>query len=132
MELIKKLLAHLPYRASFYDKDLKLIYSNNRSDGSFFSDDEEEKELPQWVWTSLEQAPEQALHFQIPTESFDRILFQSYQAISDDSGELIGVVTFIQDLKPVLASYLNESGQAIVGWSDVTSGPSITNPIFDD
>ena len=48
------------------------------------------------------------------------------------SGELLGVITFIQDLKPVLASYLNESGQAIVGWSDVTSGPSSSNPIFDD
>lgn len=46
--------------------------------------------------------------------------------------ELLGVITFIQDLKPVLASYLNESGQAIVGWSDVTSGPSSSNPIFDD
>ena len=131
MKNVKDLLAHIPYRASFYDKDLKLIYSNNRSDGSFFSEPEE-NELPQWVWTSLEQSPEQALHFQIPTESFDRILFQTYQAVKDDSGELLGVITFIQDLKPVLASYLNESGQAIVGWSDVTSGPSSTNPIFDD
>lgn len=115
----------------FYDKNLKLIYSNNRSDGSFFSEPEE-NELPQWVWTSLEQSPENALHFQIPTESFDHILFQTYQAVKDDSGELLGVITFIQDLKPVLASYLNESGQAIVGWSDVTSGPSSSNPIFDD
>ena len=89
MKNVKDLLAHLPYRASFYDKNLKLIYSNNRSDGSFFSEPEE-NELPQWVWTSLEQSPENALHFQIPTESFDHILFQTYQAVKDDSGELLG------------------------------------------
>ncbi|HGN5283293.1 TPA: multidrug transporter, partial [Streptococcus pyogenes] len=31
----------------------------------------------------------------------------------------------VQDIKPLLNQYLEETGQAIVGWSDVTSGPSI-------
>ncbi|MFU1827966.1 sodium transporter, partial [Enterococcus faecium] len=42
MKNIEALLTHLPYRASFYDNNLKLIYSNNRSDGSFFPENESE------------------------------------------------------------------------------------------
>lgn len=128
MKDIKALLAHLPYRASFYDNNLSLIYSNNRSDGSFFPENESEK-LPEWIWQNLHQVPERVLHLQIPTDSFDAILIQTYQLISDSSGKSLGVITYIQDLKPLLSSYLKETGQAIVAWSDTTSGPSIGNDL---
>ncbi len=131
MNRIKKLLAHLPYRLSFYDDNLKLIYSNNRYDGSILSEMEAET-LPEWIWQSLQQTPEKALHFQLPTESFDQIIMQTYQIIYDDSGDLIGVISYHQDLKPLLSNYLTETGQAIVGWSDVTSGASIGNDFLDD
>lgn len=128
MKDIKALLAHLPYRASFYDNNLKLIYSNHRSDGSFFTENESEK-LPEWIWQSLHQSPEKSLHLQIPTDSFEAILMQTYQLILDNSGKSLGVITYIQDLKPLLSSYLKETGQAIVAWSDTTSGPSIGNDL---
>ncbi|MCY7187415.1 sodium transporter [Streptococcus gallolyticus] len=128
MKNIEELIAHLPYRASFYDNNLRLIYSNNRSDGSFFPENESEK-LPEWIWQNLHQIPERVLHLQIPTDSFDAILIQTYQLISDSSGKSLGVITYIQDLKPLLSSYLNETGQAIVAWSDTTSGPSIGNDL---
>lgn len=128
MKDIKALLAHLPYRASFYDNNLSLIYSNNRYDGSVFSKNEVKK-LPKWIWQNLHQVPERVLHLQIPTDSFDAILIQTYQLISDSSGKSLGVITYIQDLKPLLSSYLNETGQAIVAWSDTTSGPSIGNDL---
>ena len=128
MKDIKALLAHLPYRASFYDNNLKLIYSNNRSDSSFFPENESEK-LPEWIWQSLHQSPEKSLHLQIPTDSFDIILTQTYQLILDTSGQSLDVITYIQDLKPLLSSYLKETGQAIVAWSDTTSGSSIGNDL---
>lgn len=128
MKDIKVLLAHLPYRASFYDNNLKLIYSNNRSDGSFFTENESKK-LPEWIWQSLHQSPEKNLHLQIPTDSFEAILMQTYQLILDDSGKSLGVITYIQDLRPLLSSYLKETSQAIVAWSDTTSGPSIGNDL---
>ena len=117
MKDIKALLAHLPYRASFYDNNLKLIYSNHRSDGSFFTENESEK-LPEWIWQSLH-----------PTDSFEAILMQTYQLILDNSGKSLGVITYIQDLRPLLSSYLKETSQAIVAWSDTTSGPSIGNDL---
>ena len=128
MKDIKALLAHLPYRASFYDNNLKLIYSNHRSDGSFFTEYESEK-LPEWIWQSLHQSPEKSLHLQIPTDSFEAILMQTYQLILDNSGKSLGVITYIQDLRPLLSSYLKETSQAIVAWSDTTSGPSIGNDL---
>lgn len=128
MKDIKVLLAHLPYRASFYDNNLKLIYSNHRSDGSFFTENESEK-LPEWIWQSLHQSPEKSLHLQIPTDSFEAILMQTYQLILDNSGKSPGVITYIQDLRPLLSSYLKETSQAIVAWSDTTSGPSIGNDL---
>ncbi len=128
MKNIEELIAHLPYQASFYDNNLSLIYSNNRSDGSFFPENESEK-LPEWIWQNLHQVPERVLHLQIPTDSFDAILIQTYQLISDSSGKSLGVITYIQDLKPLLSSYLKETGQAIVAWSDTTSGPSIGNDL---
>lgn len=128
MKNIEELIAHLPYRASFYDNNLSLIYSNNRYDGSVFSKNESEK-LPKWIWQNLHQVPERVLHLQIPTDCFDAILIQTYQLISDSSGKSLGVITYIQDLKPLLSSYLNETGQAIVAWSDTTSGPSIGNDL---
>ncbi|SER36972.1 sodium transporter [Streptococcus gallolyticus] len=128
MKNIEELIAHLPYQASFYDNNLSLIYSNNRYDGSVFSKNEVKK-LPEWIWQNLHQVPERVLHLQIPTDSFDAILIQTYQLISDSSGKSLGVITYIQDLKPLLSSYLNETGQAIVAWSDTTSGPSIGNDL---
>nr|WP_074595736.1 sodium transporter [Streptococcus gallolyticus] len=128
MKNIEELIAHLPYQASFYDNNLSLIYSNNRYDGSVFSKNEVKK-LPKWIWQNLHQVPERVIHLQIPTDSFDAILIQTYQLISDSSGKSLGVITYIQDLKPLLSSYLNETGQAIVAWSDTTSGPSIGNDL---
>ena len=128
MKNVKDLLAHLPYRASFYDNNLKLIYSNHRSDGSFFTENESEK-LPEWIWQSLHQSPEKSLHLQIPTDSFEAILMQTYQLILDNSSKSLGVITYIQDLRPLLSSYLKETSQAIVAWSDTTSGPSIGNDL---
>ncbi|SDJ68798.1 sodium transporter [Streptococcus gallolyticus] len=128
MKNIEELIAHLPYQASFYDNNLSLVYSNNRYDGSVFSKNEVKK-LPKWIWQNLHQVPERVLHLQIPTDSFDAILIQTYQLISDSSGQSLGVITYIQDLKPLLSSYLNETGQAIIAWSDTTSGPSIGNDL---
>ena len=128
MKNIEELIAHLPYQASFYDNNLSLVYSNNRYDGSVFSKNEVKK-LPKWIWQNLHQVPERVIHLQIPTDSFDAILIQTYQLISDSSGKSLGVITYIQDLKPLLSSYLNETGQAIVAWSDTTSGPSIGNDL---
>lgn len=116
-------LDFLPYKVAFYDQHFTKVYSNGKSDGSFFPT--EDPTLPDWIWQEITQSPHQTLHIQVPTSSFDHVLIQSYQALYDTNGDFQGVMETVQDLKPLLTSYLNHSGQALVGWSDVTSGASI-------
>lgn len=130
-DMILQLLSHLPFRVSFYSATNELIYSNNASDGSFFPEDEPEQ-LPDWLWSDILSAKEKGCHLEIASDSFELKLMQSYQAIYNQSSELMGVISYIQDIQPVLASYLEASGQALVGWSDTTSGPSISNDSITD
>ncbi|MGT2928900.1 sodium transporter [Streptococcus dentasini] len=126
-----KFLNHLPYHLSFYNKDLQLVYSNNYSGDNLFLG-EEPSVLPEWIWEALQNSSDHSLHTQLPIESFGRILIQSYQLLHDEEGICLGVCSYIQDLKPLLTTYLKETGQAIVGWSDTTSGASISDHQFDD
>ncbi|MFC5630693.1 MULTISPECIES: PAS domain-containing protein [Streptococcus] len=118
-------LDYFPYKTAFYDKDLKLTYSNHKPDGTFFP--ESCDKLPDWIWQELRHSTEKSLHLDIPNESFGKIYMQSYTMLYDDSGDFQGVMEMVQDFKPLLSSYLENSGQALVGWSDVTSGASISN-----
>ena len=63
----------------------------------------------------------------IPSSSFSHILLQHYQGLLSQDGQLLGVLAQVIDLTPLLATYLEESGQALVGWSDTTSGASISD-----
>lgn len=118
-------LDFLPYKIAFYDKDLSLIYSNNKPDGTFFPSQDDR--LPDWVWQELCHSTEKSLHVEIPNEAFGKVFMQSYQMLYDEAGAFQGIMEMVQDIKPLLSSYLDNSGQALVGWSDVTSGASIRN-----
>lgn len=124
-------LNNLPYRLSFYSPSNHLIYSNQASDGSFFPTDEPQA-LPDWLWNDTLAAKEKGYHLEVASDSFEAKLIQTYQAIYDSEKNLLGVITYIQDIQPILASYLESSGQALVGWSDTTSGPSISNAESDN
>ena len=62
--------------------------------------------------------------YQIPTDSFDQVLIQTYQAAIDNEGKVLGFWETIYDLKQPLKTYLDNSAQALVAWSDATSGAS--------
>lgn len=118
-------LHFLPYKVAFYNTDLTLVYSNGKSDGSVFS--EQEEKLADWIWEELKGSKTHRLDTQVPLDAFNQVLMQSYQMLFDDKGDCTGVLETVQDISPMLSSYLENSGQALVGWSDVTSGASISN-----
>lgn len=128
---LENFLDNLPYRAVFYDQNRQLIYSNGRADGSFFPS-QDDPILADWIWQDLQNSPDGSLHFQIPNDSFNQIFMQSFQLLFDDQKQCQGVYAYVQDMRPLLGTYLKESGQAIVGWSDTTSGASIKGEIFDE
>ena len=69
-------------------------------------------------------SPTKERSYQIPTDSFDQILIQTYQAAIDNEGKVLGFWETIYDLKQPLKTYLDNSAQALVAWSDATSGAS--------
>ncbi|MBM7642777.1 sodium transporter [Streptococcus loxodontisalivarius] len=128
---MKNLMNHLPYKIAYYDAQGHALFDNGGADGSFLRDDVKQ-DLPSWIREELLLSDSKSLQMQIPTDAFDKILFAHYQASLDDQGQLLGFSETVYDFRQALTSYLNETGQAIVGWSDVTSGPSIKNDLYDD
>ena len=57
-------------------------------------------------------------------EHHGQVLIQTYQAAIDNEGKVLGFWETIYDLKQPLKTYLDNSAQALVAWSDATSGAS--------
>ncbi len=119
-------LRDFPYQLRISDKDGHFTFHNQQFNGTFFPD--QTSRLEPWLYQQLSD-PERAdsKHLLLPSASLDHIYFQSYYAIRDHQKHYLGSIDIVQDLKPILSQYLDETAQAIVGWSDVTSGPSISD-----
>ena len=122
MNDLKTLLNHLPYKLAAYDAQGNFLYDNDGADGSFFP--REPENLPDWIMSEVLASPTKERSYQIPTDSFDQILIQTYQAAIDNEGKVLGFWETIYDLKQPLKTYLDNSAQALVAWSDTTSGAS--------
>ncbi len=129
-------IAHLdyyPFQVKSYSPSGDLVYDNHGFDGSFFSfNTDKDQKLEPWIQEQLKAASNHRLTMSVPAASFDQILMQDYQGLYAKDGTFHGVLSQIIDLTPLLETYLKESGQALVGWSDTTSGASISNGDFDD
>ena len=77
-----------------------------------------------WIMSEVLASPTKERSYQIPTDSFDQVLIQTYQAAIDKDGNVLGFWETIYDLKQPLKTYLDNSAQALVAWSDATSGAS--------
>lgn len=123
---------YAPLRTTYYDSDGYLIYDNQGFDGNFFAFNLEPKPLEPWILEKITDTSSHQLTVSIPSSSFDQVLLQHYQGLLNKEGKLMGILCQVIDLKPLLGTYLEESGQALVGWSDTTSGASISNNLFDE
>lgn len=130
-KLEKDWLAHLPLHTAIFDADNQLIYHNHKPKDAFLFDQIDKEALADWQFKEFISNPNHVSHLLLPSISFDQILIESSQGLYQN-GQFQGIYQHVWDIKPLLASYLKETGQAIVGWSDVTSGASIKNSLFDD
>lgn len=122
MNDLTTLLNYLPYKLAAYDAKGNFLYDNGGADGSFFS--REAENLPDWIISEVLASPTKSISYPIPTDSFEQILIQTYQAATDQEGQVLGFWETIFDLKQPLQTYLDSSAQALVAWSDATSGAS--------
>ena len=112
----------MPYKLAAYDAKGNFLYDNGGADGSFFP--REAENLPDWIMSEVLASPTKTISYPIPTDSFEQILIQTYQASTDQEGQVLGFWETIFDLKQPLQTYLDSSAQALVVWSDATSGAS--------
>ncbi|MBS6654442.1 MAG: sodium transporter [Streptococcus sp.] len=122
MNDLTTLLNYLPYKLAAYDAKGNFLYDNGGADGSFFP--REAENLPGWIMSEVLASPTKTISYPIPTDSFEQILIQTYQASTDQEGQVLGFWETIFDLKQPLQTYLDSSAQALVVWSDATSGAS--------
>ncbi|EIQ82020.1 hypothetical protein ScFU53_07810 [Streptococcus canis] len=118
-------LHYLPLQARVADKNGDILVNNHAFNGSFFQNTD--KQIEPWIMADLTSSGDTSISFLLPSGSLDHIYMQHYQALKNAQGQILGIFDTIQDIKPLLSQYLEETGQAIVGWSDVTSGPSISD-----
>ncbi|MFS1663661.1 hypothetical protein [Streptococcus sp. zg-JUN1979] len=124
------LLDNLPYRLSLYDKKGSVFYSN-QAPLAPLEPFQAEESLDSWFKTQLQHTKSKSLHMTQANLSFDTLMMDSYYSVTDTKNQPLGYLRLAQDIKPLLESYLAESGQALVGWSDVTSGPSMSDDGFE-
>ncbi|AUW96465.1 hypothetical protein [Streptococcus pluranimalium] len=121
-----------PMKLTFFDENGQVVYDNKGFDGNFFSFNQEAQLLEDWIQEKIKNDTKHHLTLTVPSPSFDHILIQDYRGLYDQDGNFFGTFSQVIDLKPLLEAYLEDSGQALVGWSDTTSGASITNNLFED
>lgn len=124
-------LDQLPLHLAISDHKGQVLYHNGRPKDPFFLDQIDTGGVEDWIIEEIKGQASHSFHLLLPAISLDQILMQSYYGLYDQ-GELRGIIDQVQDIKPLLASYLKETGQALVGWSDTTSGASIKNSLFDE
>lgn len=132
MKIQYQTLNYFPYFACLTDQNGERLVTNNKPTDPFDLEETPQQNLPKWILEQLKAEPDTAFHTTIPSLSLNQILIQTYQPIQDENGQLAGILEYVQDIKPLLKNYLEESGQALVGWSDVTSGASIHNDTLAD
>lgn len=129
--LIAFLDAH-PLKIIYYDHQGRPLYDNKGFDGDFLTTKDSIENLEDWILEQVKIRSDHQVTVTIPSSFFDQVLVQHYQGLWSQEGHFQGVFSQILDLRPLLATYLEESGQALVGWSDTTSGASLSNGVFDD
>lgn len=124
-------LEQLPLHLAITDQDNQVSYHNDRPKDPFLLDDIDQAPVEDWIIQEVQTRPEHAVHLLLPSISFEQILIHSYHGLYQGQ-DFKGIFQQVTDIKPLLASYLKETGQALVGWSDTTSGASIKNDLFDE
>lgn len=76
-----------------------------------------------WVIQQLRKGKEDVVRAHVPTHGPDKFVVHSYQAIRDEEGNYLGINEYVQDIKPIIDWYLEQTGQQLTGGDvDAVSG----------
>ena len=69
----------------------------------------------QWVISKLRSREMDVFRVKVPSNDPDKFTVHNYQAMRDEDGVFLGINEYVQDLKPVIDWYLEQTGQELVG-----------------
>lgn len=75
-----------------------------------------------WVIQQLRKGKEDVVRAHVPTHGPDKFVVHSYQAVRDEEGNYVGINEYVQDIKPIVDFYLEQTGQQLTGSVDAVSG----------
>lgn len=79
-----------------------------------------------WVISQLRSGQQDIVKVHVPFHGPDKFVVHSYQAMHDEEGNYRGINEYIQDIKPIVDYYLEQTGQKLVADEnvDATAGAS--------
>lgn len=69
----------------------------------------------QWVISKLRSREMDVFRVKVPSNDPDKFTVHNYQAMRDEDGVFLGINEYVQDLKPIIDWYLEQTGQELVG-----------------
>lgn len=125
-QCMNQLLEALPFNVTLSDNNGLLVTNSHPREFSFFEETlEESYQVPEWIKSSLNGE----VHQTVISPLNDVIPIHSYYQLEPNKRINLEIV---EDIKPKIATYLKESAQAIVPWSDTISGASISSDLTDE
>lgn len=73
----------------------------------------------EWVIQQLRSGATDCVRVHVPKDVPEKYIVHNYQAMYNEAGEYMGINEYIQDLKPVIEWYLEQTGQQLTGGKQV-------------
>ena len=144
VDQINSLLKSLPFEITFADSNNQFIYYNHHKSweemlaerspeqvGNPLGDchSEASHQNVKWLISQLRSGLQDFIRVYDPLHGSDKFVVHTYQAVRNDAGEYMGINEYVQDILPLINWYLQQSGQKLVGGSDIVSGASVNSSI---
>lgn len=81
-----------------------------------------------WVIQQLRTGKQDRVTVHVPTHGPDKFVVHNYQAMHDEDGNYVGINEYIQDIKPIVDWYLQQTGQELTG-GNVDGGSGATDNV---
>lgn len=127
-------LASMPMELTYADHNNQFLYYNKTMEagemlaartsdqvGNSLADCHPESALKsaEWVIQQLRSGATDCVRVHVPKNVPEKYIVHNYQAMHDENGNYMGINEYIQDLKPVIEWYLEQTGQELVGGKNV-------------
>ncbi len=135
---INHLLNSMPFEVTFADENNQFLYYNYHLEKEDMLADRHPSQVGnplgachpeaahknvEWVIQQLRSGQMDTFRINVPTHGPDKFVVHSYKGIKDKEGQYVGINEYVQDLKPIIDWYLEQTGQELIGSEvDAVSG----------